>query len=373
MMRFSVLNYKHIALGSSLNGDKWNDMPVPWSYRTDANDEVIAVRSCAGLFDVSALNLVNLVGRDAESILNTLVAKDVTKLKNNTAMIAAELDDGGAICDDIMLIRKADNAFIVSHGSGKTYQNLLLLSEGKDVKLEQDSDTHVLSLQGPKALEILTPQTDAKLEDLAYFHCIDTTLFGIKVMTLRSGYAAERGYEIYSNSQHVAKLWDKILEVGKPFGAIPASWNCLELTRVEGALQFFPFEMPEGDTTPWEAGLGWAVDLDKEAEYTGKAAVLQARGRERVKQVGLICSSDKAVEIGSKVMKDNIEIGVVTSSSYSRYLMLSLAMIHIKPEYSAIGTLVEVVGSNGSCEAKVAQTPFYDPMRLRTNPERIRS
>ncbi|OIQ96692.1 aminomethyltransferase [mine drainage metagenome] len=371
-MRNSVLNGRHITLGSGLDGDTWNDMPVPWSYSTDANDEVFAVRSCAGLFDVSALNLVNVTGPDAESVLNTLVARDVTALKVNAAMIAAELNEVGALCDDIMIVREAANAFMVSHGSGKTLQNLQLLAVGKNIKVEQDTDTHVISLQGPKSLEILSPHVNCKLADLPYFNCVKTTLFGIDVMIGRGGYAAERGYEIYAASKNMLTLWDNILEVGKPLGAIPASWNCLELMRVEGALQFFPFEMPEGDTTPWEAGLGWAVDVNKKADYTGKEAVLKLRERARVLQVGLICTSANAVEAGAKVMKNGVEIGVITSSSYSNYLMLSLALAHVKPEYSAIGTLVEVDGRAGVCEARVAQTPFYDPMRIRTNPEKIR-
>jgi aminomethyltransferase len=371
-MRNSVLNSRHAALGSKLDGDKWNDMSIPWSYNTDAHDETVAVRSCAGLFDVSALNLVDVTGVDAEAVLNAMVAKDVSKLKVNTAMIAAELNEAGELCDDIMIIRLGTNEFKVSHGSGKTPDNLRTLSAGKNIKIQKDDDTHVLSLQGPKSLEILTPHVAIILSELPYFGFVKTTIFGINVIIGRGGYAAERGYEIYSSAKEIVAIWDKIIEVGKPFGAVPASWNCLELTRVEGALQFFPFEMPEGDTTPWEAGLGWAVDVDKQADYTGKAAVLKSKGKERVKQIGLVCQSVTAVEAGSKVMKNGIEVGVVTSSSYSQFLMLSIAMAHIKPEYSEIGTAIEVVGKAMSCKARVAQTPFYDPMRLRTNPERVK-
>jgi aminomethyltransferase len=371
-MRNSILNGRHVSLGSKLDGDTWNDMPIPWSYKTDPNDETVAVRSCAGLFDVSALNLVDVTGADAEAVLNAMVAKDITKLKVNAGTIAVEMNEAGELCDDIMIIRLGDTEFKVSHGSGKTPENLKLLSAGKNIKIQKDDDTHVLSLQGPKSLEILTPHVGIILSELPYFGFVKTTIFGIDVIIGRGGYAAERGYEVYSAAKDTITIWDKILEIGKPFGVVPASWNCLELTRVEGALQFFPFEMPEGDTTPWEAGLGWAVDIDKSAEYTGKAAVLRSKDRARVKQIGLICQSATAVEVGSKIMKDGVEVGVVTSSSYSQYLMLSIAMAHIKPEYSEIGTAVEVLGKKMTCNARVAQTPFYDPMRLRTYPERVK-
>lgn len=371
-MRNSILNGRHIALGSKLDRDTWNDMPVPWSYYTDANDEAVAVRSRAALFDVSALNLVCVTGVDAESVLNSLVAKDITKLKVNAAVIAVEVNEAGILCDDIMIIREGADAFKVSHGSGKTFENIQALAVGKNVKIERDTDTHVVSLQGPKALEILAPHVGIRLADLPYFNFVKTTLFGTDVTIGRGGYAAERGYEVYSASKDMVALWDKILEAGKPFGVMPASWDCLELTRVEAALQFFPFEMPEGDTTPWEAGLGWAVDVDKRADYTGKAAVLKSRGYERVRQIGLICDSFSAVESGAKIMKDGVEVGVITSSSYSLYLMLSLALAHIKPEFSEIGTAVEVLSSFGTCKARVAQTPFYDPMRLRSHPEKLK-
>jgi len=347
-------------------------MSIPWSYNTDAHDETVAVRSRAGLFDISALNLVDVTGVDAESVLNAMVAKDVSKLKANTAMIAVEVNEAGALCDDIMIIRLGANEFKISHGSGKTPDNLRMLSVGKNIKIQKDDDTHVLSLQGPKSLEILTPHVGIILPELPYFGFVKTTIFGVNVIIGRGGYAAERGYEIYGSAKEIVTIWDKILEVGKPAGVVPASWNCLELTRLEGALQFFPFEMPEGDTTPWEAGLGWAVDINKPAAYTGKAAVLKSKGKERVKHIGLVCQSATAVEAGAKVMKNDIEVGIVTSSSYSQFLMLSIAMAHIKPEYSEIGVVVEVVGKAMSCRARVAQTPFYDPMRLRTNPERMK-
>jgi aminomethyltransferase len=370
-MRNSILNSRHVALGSNLDGETWNDMLIPWSYHTDPKDETVAVRSRAGLFDVSALNLVDVIGADAEAVLNAMVAKDMTKLKINSGTIAVEVDETGALCDDIMIIRLAADRFKVSHGSGKTPQNLSALATGKRVKIQADTDTHVVSLQGPKSLEILTPHVGIVLSELPYFGFVETTLFGIDVIIGRGGYAAERGYEIYSRAQDMVAIWDKILELGQAYGIMPASWNCLELTRVEGALQFFPFEMPEGDTTPWEAGLGWAVDVDKVAEYTGKAAVLKSKGQERVKHSGIICQSATAVEAGARLMKDGVEVGVVTSSSYSQYLMLSIAMAHIKPEYTAIGTELDVVGKNSSCKARVAPTPFYDPMRLRTYPEKI--
>lgn len=371
MSRNSILNVRHRELGSRLDGDTWNEMPIPWSYHSDVHDEVVAVRSRAGLYDVSALNIVNVRGPDAESVIDRLVAIDVTRMAPGTSRLSAIVDESGALCDDIMIIRYGKVDFRLSHGSGKTPQHLKLLAEGRNVTVAPDLDVHILSLQGPKSLDVLAPHVGFKLAELPYFKHVKTTLFGCDVYVARGGYSGERGYEVYCASKDAVLLWDKILEAGAPFGAIPASWNSLDLTRIEAALLFFPFEMPEGDTTPWEVNMGWGVDLDKKGDYIGKEAVLKLRGRERVKQAGLVCDCATAVEAGARILKDGKEIGVVTSASFSRYLMQSLAMAHIKPEFSQIGTQVEIAGSK-PCKGRVARTPFYDPMRLRTHPEVVK-
>ncbi|MCB5186541.1 aminomethyltransferase family protein [Methylobacillus caricis] len=368
MSRNSILNERHRALGSRLDGETWNDMPIPWSYDSDVNDEVVAVRSKAGLYDVSALNIVNVTGPDAEKLVDQLVARDITRLKPGSSLLAAELNEAGAICDDIMVIRDSATEFRLSHGSGQTQENLARLSAGLDVRVEPDLGSHILSLQGPKSLAVLKPLLDFDLASLEYFQHKPASIFGRQVYIARGGYSGELGYEVYCRAEDAVLIWDGILKVGTPSGVIPASWNSLELTRIEAALLFFPFEMPEGDTTPWEVNMGWGVDLDKKGSYTGKEAVLALKGKERIHQVGLVCRSAVAVEAGADIIYQGKKVGVITSASYSRYLMQSLALAHIAPEYSGNGTAVQVSGKQVSCDAYVAPTPFYDPLRLRTHP-----
>jgi len=365
-MRKSALNDRHRALGSKLDGDTFCNMPVPWTYKTDPHDEVVAVRSRAGLYDVSALNLVHVAGSDAAAILDRLVAIDVPALKPGTARLAAEVDESGALIDDVMIICDAPNKYRVSHGSGATPNQLKKVADGRNVSIESDSDVHVLSLQGPTALRTLMPHTPMQLNKLPYFHHNTTTLFGKNVTLSRGGYSGEHGYEIYCASADVGFIWDSILEHGRAHGIIPASWNSLDLIRVEASLLFFPFDMPEGDTTPWEVNMHWAVDLNKKGDYIGKQALLHLHGRERFRQAGIVCRSENAVEPGSRIHKDGNDIGVVTSSSYSRYLMQSLAMVHLLPAHTALGTQVIVRGKSVTCTGTVVATPFYDPLRLRT-------
>ncbi|MCX4187074.1 aminomethyltransferase family protein [Methylophaga sp. OBS4] len=374
-IRNSILNIRHQELGCKLDGETWNNMPIPWRYHTNPYDEVIAVRTRAGLYDISALNIVNVSGPAALTVLDQLVAIDVSNLEPGTSRLAAQVNEKGALVDDIMVICDGKEQYRLSHGSGATQQTLARLAEGMDVTIEQDMDVHILSLQGPRSIDVLRsadaldpPHMAIDLAKLPYFKHIETKLFGCDVKIARGGYSGERGYEVYCHADDAIHLWDSILEKGHPYGVMAASWDSLDLTRVEAALLFYPYDMPEGDTTPWEVNLGWCVDLDKPGNYIGKEALLKLRGRERFKQVGLECQSSEAVEAGARIIKDGREIGVVTSACYSRYLMKSLAMVHVKPEFSQLGTQVVISGET-PVEAHVVKTPFYDPMRLRTHPE----
>ncbi len=366
MTRQSILNIRHRELGSKLDGDMWNDMPLPWYYASDPNDEVVAVRSAAGLYDISALNILRVSGPDAAAVIDSICAIDVAKMKPGTARLAAEVDERGALCDDLMVIYDAPNRYRISHGGGSTQENLRRAAEKRDVEWHQDFDVHMLSLQGPRASAILQPHIGIELNQLPYFAHVETKLFDRNIIISRGGYSGEQGFEVSCSADHAIALWDAILEAGKPHGIVPASWTSLELARIEAALLFYPFDMPEGDTTPWELNLDWMIDIDKPGDYTGKAALLNARGKERFKQAGVVVKHDGPVAAGAKIFIGNEEVGVVTSASFSRYLMQSLAMVHLKPTHTALGTKVEIRDAAGNFSGVVTKTPFYDPMRLRT-------
>ena len=364
--RQSALNERHLALGSTLDAE-WNGMPIPQSYSTDRYEETTIVRSRAGLFDVSGLRIVNVSGPDAEAMLNAMLTSDVGKIAPGRSAISNIVDENGSLIDDVLVYRDGPQAFRVSHGGGSLEDVLPEFTEGRAVEAARDDDVHILSLQGPLALAILAPQTPFDLATLKYFEHVRTTLFGRDVSLARGGYSAERGYEVFCAAKDAVALWDAIMQAGEPFGIVAASWDCLDIVRVEGGLLFFPFDMPKPDTTPWEMGLAWTVDLDK-ADFRGKAALLARRGTERFSQVGLEILHHEAVTPGAKIFKDGIEVGTVNSTTYSRHLMKSLGLAHLPPELSALGTEVEVQTETGPLVANVVRTPFYDPMRLRTHP-----
>ncbi|MFG1247387.1 aminomethyltransferase family protein [Xanthobacter flavus] len=364
--RLSALSDRHRALGTAFEAS-WNDMPVPQNYARDTYDEVIAVRTAAGLFDVSALRIIDVAGKEALAVLNETCTSDISKIAPGASSLTSVVDENGSLIDDVLIYCDGPDAYRISHGGGSLEDILPGIAAGREVTFTKDNDVHILSLQGPKALDILNPNTPFALETLPYFGHQRTTLFGRPVSIARGGYSGERGYEVFCAAADAVALWDAILTAGKPVGAMAVSWSCLDVVRVEGGLLFFPYDMPQGDTTPWEVGLGWTVDLSKPA-FRGRDALVRRKGQERVAQVGVEIDHHAAVEPGAKLFRDGKEVGLVNSTAYSRYLMRSLALAHVTPDLAAFGTELEVRGADGTFAARVVKTPFYDPLRLRTHP-----
>lgn len=366
-IRQSALNDRHRDLGADLTVASWNNMPLPQNYNTDPYDETAAVRYRAGLIDVTALRLINVTGPDALKFLNHMLTTDISKAKPGDSHISNIVNDKGALIDDVLIYVDGDNTFQVSHGGGKLDEAFEAAKGGFNVTLTPDNDTHILSLQGPVALDVLAPHTPMDLKGLQYFHHQKTTLFGKDVRLARGGYSGERGYEVFCTAKDAPFIWDEILKAGKPFGVMPVSWSCLDICRVEGSLLFFPFDMTHGDTSPWEVRADWTVDLSKPS-FVGKDALAASKGKERSFITGLEVVSDRAIEPNSKIFVNGQEVGVITSTTYSKHLMKSLAMAQITPDFTGLGTAV-VIKDKGDWPAVVVAMPFYDPLRRRTHPE----
>ena len=364
--RNSILNDRHRELGSDLS-TSWNDMPIPQNYRTDPYVETETVRDRAGLFDVSALKMVDVTGPEALSFLNHLLTSDVSKAKPGDSHISNIVDDSGALIDDVLVYVDGTNRYRVSHGGGAFEEAAAKAKERFNVMVARDDDVHILSLQGPRSLDVLSPHTPMGLGSLKYFHHEITTIFGRPVSIARGGYSAERGYEVFCRSKDAHFIWDSILEAGKEEGVTPVSWSCLDIVRVEGGLLFFPFDMTHGDTTPWEVRADWTIDLSK-PDFVGKKALAEKKGKERSFITGLEVWHDQAITPLARIFAGDKEVGVVTSTTYSQHLMKSLAMAQIAPQFTGLGTELRIKDGSSDYRAVVVQMPFYDPMRLRTHP-----
>ena len=368
--RQSALNDRHRKLGSDLSSG-WNDMPIPQNYSADPYDETETVRNRAGLFDVSALKIVNVSGPEAQAFLNHLLTSDISKAKPGDSHISNIVNANGGLIDDVLVYVDSPDQFRVSHGGG-AFEEAVEANKGRfKVNIERDNDVHILSLQGPLALETLARHTPMDLAGLPYFHHQKTTLFGKPVSIGRGGYSGERGYEVFCSAADAPYIWDSILNAGKDAGVIPASWSSLDIVRVESGLLFFPFDMTNEDTTPWEVRANWTVDLSK-PDFVGKQALAEKKGKERSFIAGIEVEASKAIEPGSKISASGKQVGVVSSSTFSRHLMKSLVMAQLKPEFTKLGTQL-TLHDGQDYAGTVVQMPFYDPMRLRTHPHAERT
>jgi aminomethyltransferase len=361
--RVSELEAQHRALGAGL--DDWNGMDVAWSYATSDQDEHDAVREAAGLFDVSALKKVWITGPDALAVVERVATREMSKIYKGKSAYCPLLTDEGTICDDNIIFHVDDNKYLYVHGSGHSASRLDEAASGKNAEVRLDDELHDISLQGPKAVGLLNPHTPIDLEDVAYFHQVETTLFGRKAILSRTGYSGERGYEIFTDRNDVAHIWQNILDTGQPEGVMACSFNCLDKVRVEAALLFYPYDMTEANT-PWEVGLGWSISR-KKTGYMGRDPLFAAQGQEKVKFGGVSCASTTdLLEGGAKLLSNGEEVGTVNSPAYSHRMRKSLALVHLRRDV-AEGTILQLRGEEQSLDVTVEPVPFHDPKKSHTH------
>ncbi|MDH2434106.1 aminomethyltransferase family protein [Pokkaliibacter sp. MBI-7] len=362
--RISALADRHRALGSKL--EDWSGMGTAWTYDSDLADEHEAIRTRAGLMDVSGLKKVHYVGPHAESLLDYATTRDISKLYPGKSVYAALLNEAGKFVDDCIVYRTGPNAFMVVHGSGSGHEMLVRLATGRQVAVLFDDDLHDLSLQGPLAVDFLAEHVPG-IRDLPYFHHLQTKLFGRPVMISRTGYTGERGYEIFCKAADAPLIWDTILQQGKDMGIIPCAFTALDWLRVESYLLFFPYDnsemypfadQPAGDTL-WELGLDFTVSPGK-TEFRGATEHRRLQGKERFKIFGVLLEGQQAAQAGDTLWADGKQVGMITCAMYSRLTDRSMAIARMDVPYAEQGCPLEVKGSL-NVKAIAHTMPFDDP------------
>jgi aminomethyltransferase len=363
LSRTSTLASRHTELGSEL--EDWNGMGTAWSYHSDANDEHDAIREAAGLFDMSPLKKVFVRGPDAARVVDHVITRDMTSVYPGKSAYGAILTDQGTVCDDAIIANNGKDEWMHCHGSGESMERLRESASGLNVDIELDDDLHNISLQGPKALQLLDAHTPTEFDAIQYFHHQSAELFGHPCRISRTGYSGERGYEIFARAAVVGDIWDQILGHGATLGIMPCSFASLDKVRIEAALLFFGYDMT-AEHTPWEVGLGFTVNRDK-GDFRGKQATLEAEGKERFVAAGISIDHDDALPGGEILQLNGAEVGVVNSPCWSHRLSKSLALVHLRSNAAAPGTSLQVLGDDFSGTAIVESTPFFDPGKSRTH------
>jgi len=358
------LHAEHESLGGKLVPFAGYAMPIQYS---GIVREHTAVRTAAGLFDVSHMGEIRVSGPNAVSFVNQLVTNDLERTKVGQALYTCCCREDGGILDDLILYKvAADEVLIVCNASNhaKIVGHVSTQARGRagcTVK-DETATTALLALQGPRAFAVLSalePSLGDLGASLASFHFTRAALAGAPVTIARTGYTGEDGVEIFCESAAAVGIWRGLLAAGEGLGLLPVGLGARDTLRLEARLSLYGNELGE-DIDPIEAGVGWTVKMDKPA-FVGKEALAQrlAAGPSQT-TVGFEMVGRGVGRHGYPVLDGagNV-VGVVTSGGPSPTLGKSVGLCRVPPQLAAVGTALGVDCRGKVIEAQVVKTPFY--------------
>lgn len=321
--------------------------------------EHMAVRTQAGLFDVSHMGEILCKGKDALANLNMLLTNKFDNMVDGQARYSPMCNENGGTVDDLIVYKKGeDDYFIVVNASNKDkdYQWMLDHQFGEVTFTDVSSEYAQLALQGPKAMDILRKLTTEEYIPQKYYHAVfDGVVAGMPCIVSKTGYTGEDGVELYLDASLAEKMWDTILEAGKEEEIIPCGLGARDTLRMEAAMPLYGHEMDD-EITPLETGLGFAVKMDKD-DFIGKAA-LEAKEITK-KRIGLKVVGRGVIREHQDVFVGDKQIGMTTSGTHCPYLGYPIAMALVDAEYTEIGTTMTVEVRGRKVEAEVVALPFY--------------
>jgi len=326
-----------------------------------------ATRAAAGLFDVSHMGRLRFDGPDAAALLDRIVTRNVAKLQPGQVRYALVTDERGAILDDVLVSRLSDAA------DGSYY--LLVVNAGNREKIvawiegrlppELDATFQdvtaawaMIAVQGPLALSLAQPLVEADLAGLKYYTAAETRIQGHGGIVSRTGYTGEDGVELIVGAEAAARLWQSLLDAGHDRGVMAAGLGCRDTLRLEAAMPLYGHELNE-NVNPYQAGLGFAVDLKKES-LTGREALLRfSQDPALPRRVGLELAGKRIAREGCAVLHGAARVGETTSGTFSPTLEKSIAMAYVAPGAAPPGTQLHVDVRGRSEPATVVELPFY--------------
>ena len=342
-------------------------------------NEYTACREKAVVIDLSALRKFEILGPDAEELMNYTLTRNVKKLSIGQVVYSSMCYDNGFMFDDGTLLKMSDHGF--RWICGDEYAGEWLKEQAKKknykVRIKNSSDQiSNISLQGPNSRKILekfiwTPPTQPKISELQWFRftiCRVKELSGIPLLVSRTGYTGELGYEIWCHPTDAPKVWDVVMDAGKDEGLIPAGFGALDLLRIEAGLILFGNEF-DGQVDPFEAGVGFTVPLKtKNEDFIGKDILIKRKENPQKKMVGLELAGKEKANHGDCVHIGRSQVGIITSGCISPTLNKNIALCRIDVGHSELDTEVEVGKIDGHQKripAKIVPFPHYDPKKLK--------
>ncbi len=367
-VRKTALNAVHRQMGAKMVEFNGWDMPVeyPAAIGCGIINEHMAVRTGAGIFDVSHMGDIRLAGPQALAAVQHISMNEASKLAVGQAQYSALLYPQGTFVDDVIVHRLGEDEYLLVINAGTREKDFNWVRDNTrqfDCAVENLSDDFTqIAIQGPKAVDVLQKLTDADLSEVKFYWVTRGTVCGLKnILIARTGYTAEDGFEIYVPADEAAsvRVWDEILSAGKEFALIPCGLGARNTLRLEGKLPLYGHEISD-TINIWEAGLDRFCKMEK-PEFIGRAALEKAKAQ-GVKRtlVGLEMSERGIARDEYKVLDNGgREIGYVTSGSPAPFLKKNIALAYVPPEYAAVGTNVKVEIRGQGVGAQVVPTPFY--------------
>lgn len=331
------------------------ELPVQF---TGILDEHEAVRTRAGLFDVSHMGEITVKGRQAVDLLQRTTCNNVSKLADGQAQYNGLLYPTGGFVDDILIYRMSgDDYFVVVNASNsdKDFEWLRDAAKGLDVEVRNESANYAqLAIQGPQSQRLLQPVTDVDLSAIKYYRFTRGKVDGVDAIISRTGYTGEDGFEVYVAPQHGPKIFRKLVDAG----AQACGLGARDTLRLEAKMALYGNDI-DHSTTPLEADLGWIVKLDK-GEFMGRDVLEreQSEGPRR-KLVGFEMVDRGIARHGYPIVEGGQEIGIVTSGTHSPTLKKAIGLAYLPPDKSAPGTEFNVLIRGKEARARVVPTPFY--------------
>lgn len=345
--------------GKTIDFGGW-ELPVQFS---SIKEEHEAVRTKAGLFDVSHMGEIIVTGSSSEAFLQKIMTNDVSKLVNGQAQYTAMCYEDGGIVDDLLVYKVEENHYLLVVNAGNIEKDFDWMKQFKteDVELVNKSDEYgLLALQGPLAQEILQKLTSKPLDEIGFFRFENNVeVAGKSVLVSRTGYTGEDGFEIYAAGNDVRDLWSDILKVGKEDGLLPCGLGARDTLRFEACLPLYGQELSK-EISPLEAGLGFVVKLKKEQDFNGKAVLADQKenGVPR-KSIGIEMIDKGIPRTGYPVYAGETQVGIVTTGTQSPTLKKNIGLVLIDATFAEIGKELEVEIRNKRLKAVTVATPFY--------------
>ncbi len=356
------LHAEHEALGAKFVDFAGWQMPV--RYTSDVAEHQ-AVRQKAGLFDLSHMGEIEVSGTDAAKALDYALVGNMGALKVGGARYTMIVAEDGGVIDDLIVYRLTDDRFLVVANASNSDTVAAALTDragGFDATVaDRYADYALIAVQGPRSLEILSSVVDVDLGPVKYYAWYDGKAAGVPALIARTGYTGEDGFELFVEAARIAPpIWQALLAAGAAHELQPCGLACRDTLRLEAGMPLYGNELSRA-VTPYDAGLGRVVRLDKDGDFVGRSA-LAARAEQPAARtlVGLVSEGRRAPRHGYAVVaNETTEVGTVTSGAPSPTLGHPIAMAYVDPEHAAPGTPLAVDVRGTKEPVQVVELPFY--------------